>query len=78
MCRISLVNFVDMRNLKVCRRKILRIRLTEIEFESNFSKLGLNSYISSQLLEILKIRSLRLNLGVNFSSSHSIYYTGTQ
>ena len=39
MCRLHLVNFVDMWDLKACPRKILRIRTPEIEFESNFSSI---------------------------------------
>ena len=38
MCRLYLVNFVDMRDLKA--GKFLRIRPTEIEFESNFSSVS--------------------------------------
>ena len=41
--------------------KFFRIRPSEIEFQSDFSKFVFNSY---QLLEILRIRPLRLNLGV--------------
>ena len=39
MRRLYLVNFVDMWDLKAFPEKILRIRPTEIEFESNFSSI---------------------------------------
>ena len=40
MCKLYLVNFVDMWDLKACHRKILRIRPSEIEFESNFNSVS--------------------------------------
>ena len=39
MCRLYLVNSVDMWDLKACLGKILRIRPSEIEFESNFNSI---------------------------------------
>ena len=39
MCRFYLVNFVDVWNLKACPGKILRIKPSEIEFESNSSSI---------------------------------------
>ena len=41
--------------------KFLRIKLYEIEFQSDFSKFLFNSYI---LYKIFRIRLLRLNAGV--------------
>ena len=38
--RLYVVNFVDVWNLKVCPGKFLRIRPTEIAFESNFSNIS--------------------------------------
>ena len=40
MCRLYLVNFVDMWDLKACPGKSLRIIPTKIEFESNFSSVS--------------------------------------
>ena len=43
MCQLYLVNFVDMWDLKACPGKFLRIRPTEIEFDSNFSSISQHS-----------------------------------
>ena len=40
MCRLYLVTSVDMWDLKACPGKKLKIRLSEIEFESNFSSIS--------------------------------------
>ena len=40
MCIHYPVNFVDMWDLKAYHRKILRIRPSEIEFESSFSSIS--------------------------------------
>jgi len=40
VCRLYVVNFVDMWDMKACPGKFLRIRPTEIEFESNFSSIS--------------------------------------
>ena len=43
MCWLYLVNFVDMWDLKACLGNFLRIKPTEIEFESNFSSISQHS-----------------------------------
>ena len=40
MCRLYVVNFVDMWDLKALPGEFLRITPTEIEFESNFSSIS--------------------------------------
>ena len=44
--------------------KFLRIIPSKIKCQSNFSKFIFTSYVPFRLMEILRIRSLRLNLGV--------------
>ena len=36
MCRLYLVNFVDVWDLKAFPRKFLRVRASEVEFESKY------------------------------------------
>jgi len=45
VCKLNLVNFVDMWDLKACRGENLRIRLLKIEFESNLS--GISQHLRS-------------------------------
>ena len=40
MCRLYVVNFVDMWDLKAYPGELLRITPTELEFESNFSSIS--------------------------------------
>ena len=65
MCRLYLVNFVDMRDLKA--GKFLRIRPTEIEFESNFSSVSQPTFLIAKKFNPLS----RLNFRV---ISASLYF----
>ena len=67
MCRLYLVNFVDMWDLKACHGKILRNTLSEIEFKSNFSSISqhlksteYSNYLVSK--KVWGLDSLRLNV----------------
>jgi len=69
MCRLYLVSFVDMWDLKAFPGKILRNRASAIEFESNFSSISqyLRSTEYSTLLIVKNFENsdpLRLNVGV--------------
>ena len=71
MCRLYLVNFVDMWDLNACPRKILRIKPTKIEFESNFSSASQNlrsTEFSTFLIAKLRIRPTETECEADFSS----------
>ena len=52
--------------------KFLRIRPSEIEYQSDFSRFVVNSYIPFRLLENFE-NQISEN---HFSSNHKFYYTG--
>ena len=69
MSKLYLMNFVDMWDLKDWPSKILRIRLTKIEFESNFSTTSQHlSAVTFLLQKFLKIRPSEIGCDGDFSS----------
>ena len=82
VCRLYLVNFVNMWGWGACPENILRFRPSEIEFESNFS--SISQYLLSTeyivpfwILKILRIKSPQdlMWAGIYYNNLKLIAYT---